>query len=269
MRSGTVYTKQERPIATMFNRIAKHYDCTNCLMSFGIDRIWRKKLIASLKRFAEKTDFEVIDVACGTGDISLALVKQLQAKVIGIDISEGMLEQARSKTQKWMLAAGIEGAVPYDKQSANGLNEQRSIQSAHSPLAQYILASANAIPFEANRFDAATLSFGIRNFENRPLALGEIFRVLKPGAPLKVLEFAIPTTWIWKALYKVYLNVIIPLFGLLQYKNRYAYKYLSKSINAFPRYEALCQEFEKEGFTNCNYKKLSGGIAVLYTAFKP
>lgn len=245
MQLALLKTKNETQMAGLFDRIASYYDRTNHLMSMGIDRLWRKALVASLKKASEQKPFRVIDIACGTGDVSFALAKTLQAHVAGMDISQGMLAVAEKKSEKFC--------------------SRRT--TCEKP--QFIRASATKIPFEEAVFDAATMAFSIRNFEHRDACLAEILRVLKPGKTLAVLEFALPSQPVLKALYNLYLRGIIPLFGWLHPKNRQAYRYLSRSIGEFPRYETLCREFEQAGFCQIAYRKLSGGIAVLYTAVKP
>jgi demethylmenaquinone methyltransferase/2-methoxy-6-polyprenyl-1,4-benzoquinol methylase len=142
------------------------------------------------------------------------------------------------------------------------------INSKYSPLPDYILASAEDLPFEDSKFDATTISFGIRNFNNRPLCLKEIYRVIKPGGVLAILEFAKPKNAVIRFIYNLYFNNILPFIGRVVSKDKEAYKYLSDSVEAFPKYNAFCSEIKEAGFKDVKYKKLTFGICVLYTGKK-
>lgn len=227
--------KDKEVIASMFNRIAQRYDLLNLLLSFGIDTLWRKKLIRFIM---ESKPQHLLDIACGTGDLTL-IFREKGINVTGADISEKMLEVAIKKANK------------------NSKNK--------SP--NFILASADNLPFEDNSFDAVTISFGIRNFDNREAALKEIRRVLRVGGSLAILEFATPKNSIWRFVYNLYLKIFVPIAGRILSGDKLAYNYLSESIEAFPKYEAFCSEFEVAGFTGIKYYSLSGGISVLYTAY--
>ena len=228
--------KDRNAIASMFNGIAKNYDKLNLLLSFGIDTLWRRKLI----RFVLKSNpSNVLDIACGTGDLALIFAKK-GISVTGADISQNMLEVAKHKADK--------------------------ISKSNAP--EFILASADNLPFSDNSFDSVTISFGIRNFENRGNALIEIHRVLKSGGSLAILEFASPRSFLWKKIYGFYLKFFVPLVGRVISGDKYAYIYLYESIESFPKFEAFCTEIQNEAFSEINYISLSGGIAVLYTALK-
>lgn len=225
--------KQSEIISEMFNQIAPQYDLLNHILSLNIDKLWRKKLIRRIKQYNVK---ETLDLACGTGDLSILLAKN-GYNVTGMDIAEQMLSIAREKSKK---TAGI----------------------------NYLNASAESIPAADNAYDAVTISFGIRNFNNRDKCLKEIYRVLKPGAPLMILEFAEPKGKIWRALYLFYFRNILPLIGKLVSKSNSAYSYLPKSVLQFPQYEQFTAELEQAGFVKTKYSTCSGGIAVLYIAEK-
>jgi demethylmenaquinone methyltransferase/2-methoxy-6-polyprenyl-1,4-benzoquinol methylase len=225
-------------ISAMFNSIAGSYDLLNHLLSLGIDRRWRKRLIKHLALSAHK---KALDVASGTGDIALALYRE-GVEVTGIDIAQKMLDKAVEKSSK--------------------------VAKTNTPLPVFILASADEIPFEDNTFDAVTIGFGIRNFEKREQSLKEIFRVLNPDGQLAILEFASPKNKLWRALYTFYFHNILPVVGKIISKDMSAYTYLPESVSEFPQYEELCGEMKSVGFVMVNFQPLTGGVAVLYTAKK-
>lgn len=226
--------KERENIASMFNSIAAKYDLLNLILSFGIDTIWRRRLI---RRVVSAKPLKILDIACGTGDLILKFSK-MGYSVYGADISMNMLEVAKEKALKM-------GLTP-----------------------EFVLASADDLPFENNLFGAVTISFGIRNFEDRNRALKEIHRTMKEGGVLAILEFAQPRNPLWSAVYKFYLAVFVPLAGRLISGDKKAYRYLSDSIVAFPKFESFCAEIETVGFKKVGYQSMSGGIAVLYTAYK-
>ena len=202
---------KKKQVENMFDKIAFRYDFLNRFLSAGIDASWRRKAIKELK---DRQPQNILDVATGTGDFAIASYKILNpAKITGIDISEGMLGLGRKKIEKLGLADKI--------QLLNGDSE--------------------AIFFADNSFDAVTVAFGVRNFENLEKGLSEIYRVLKPNGKLVVLEFSKPTSPVIKSPYKFYMKFITPKIGKLISKNNEAYKYLNNSVQQFP---------EKETFTN-------------------
>ncbi len=225
--------KERTTIAAMFNNIASSYDFINHVLSFGIDKIWRKKL---LKKVLKSKPQNALDVACGTGDISLALNKR-GVKVTGLDIARGMLEIAKVKANKKKI----------------------------EPI-EFILASADSIPFPNNSFDLVTIGFGIRNFENRAEALSEIKRVLKEDGELAILEFATPRNIIWRKLFNFYFLTILPFAGKIISGDKYAYHYLPSSVATFPQYGQFAAELEHIGYSNIEFKSLTGGVAILYSA---
>lgn len=237
--------KREDAISGMFNEIAPKYDFINHLLSFNIDVRWRKKAVGFLDsckaKKGEEAQFKVIDIACGTGDSSIAIYKR-GMMVTGADISQGMLDIAIQKNA---------GLAP-----------------SRIPLPEYVNASAENLPFDAETFDAATICFGIRNFNDRCGSLREIYRVIRKGGYLAILEFAEPENRLFRLLYSLYLKHMLPGIGGLVSNRRSAYRYLAKSIEDFPKYERFCNELSEAGFNEVKYKPLTGGIALLYTGKK-
>lgn len=225
---------KKEQVAQMFNNIAHRYDFLNHFLSLGIDTIWRKKAIACLKQENPKL---LLDIATGTGDLAITANKILNPdKIIGIDISEGMLSFGREKLVK--------------------LNLQDKIQ--------LMSGDSENIPFSENHFDAATVAFGVRNFENLDKGLAEINRVLKTGGSLVVLEFSKPKAFPIKQIYNFYFNQILPGIGKLVSKDARAYSYLPESVQAFPDGADFINHLQKAGFKQTYYKTLMFGIASIY-----
>lgn len=229
-------SKKEQ-VAEMFDNIAGKYDFLNHFLSMGIDIYWRKRLVKRLKKQAPK---DILDVATGTGDLAIAMLKANPNKIVGIDISNGMLEVGRNKIK--------------DK----GLQDKISLQQADS----------ENLPFEDNSFDAVTVSFGARNFENLEKGLSDMCRVLRPGGKLYILEFSQPTLFPFKQIYQFYFKYILPLVGKLVSKDNAAYTYLPESVGAFPYGEKLNIIIEKCGYSNAKNHPLTMGIASIYIAEK-
>lgn len=228
---------KKKQVADMFNKIAFKYDFLNHFLSFNIDKIWRKKVVALVKKHQPD---KVLDVATGTADLAIALSKINASFIQGIDISEGMLNVGKEKIADKNLEKLIHLSV----------------------------ADAEAIPFNDHTFDALTVAFGVRNFEDLAAGLKEMNRVLKPGGFCVVLEFTMPEVFPVKQLYKLYFRFILPVIGRLFSKDQSAYTYLPQSVEAFPQRGAFIHKLEEAGFSSCRYKTLSFGIASIYTAVK-
>ena len=230
-------SKKEQ-VAAMFDNIAYRYDFLNRFLSVGIDVWWRKKAIGQLSSLHPK---KILDVATGTADVAIMTANLLQPeKIIGIDISNGMLAFGRDKIKK----QGLENTI----ELLNGDSE--------------------TISFKEGTFDAVTVAFGVRNFQNLEKGLAEIKRVLKPGGKLVVLEFSKPKAVVVRQLYNVYMNVVAPNVGKLFSKNRNAYKYLDESIKKFPEGKNFTIILDNLGYTNTYCKPLSFGICSIYCGEK-
>ena len=223
----------------MFNDIAPSYDRLNHLMSLGIDNIWRKKAI---KEIVDGTQQQILDVACGTGDSTIAIAKAMEpgGRVTGIDISAGMMEPLMRKA------------------AHEGVHDRIKL----------LQADALQMPFEADSFHRVTCAFGIRNFEDRKKGLAEFLRVLKPGGKAVILELGIPDKPFIKTLYDIYFRHILPLIGGLISGNRAAYRYLPESVYAFPRPEAFCAMMERAGFHNVRHRNFTFGLCRLFIGEK-
>jgi demethylmenaquinone methyltransferase/2-methoxy-6-polyprenyl-1,4-benzoquinol methylase len=231
-------TTKKQQVADMFNNISKTYDFLNHFLSLGIDIIWRKKAINELKKDQPKL---ILDVATGTGDFAFEALSILKPeKIIGVDISQGMLDIAQQKITKRNLGAQFEVK----------------------------LGDSEKLPFEADVFDAVTVAYGVRNFENLETGLADIQRVLKPGGKAVVLEFSKPKTFPVKQLYKFYFNYITPGIGKLFSKDARAYTYLPESVAAFPDGEKFIALMHKAGFKNTKCRPLAFGICSIYTGVK-
>jgi len=230
-------TKKQQ-VADMFNNISKTYDFLNHFMSLGIDIIWRKKAINELKKDQPKL---ILDVATGTGDFAFEALKILKPeKIIGVDISQGMLDIAKQKIAK------------------RNLNDRFEVKPGDS----------EGLPFTADAFDAVTVAYGVRNFENLEQGMADILRVLKPSGKAVVLEFSKPKVFPVKQLYNFYFNYITPGIGKLFSKDARAYTYLPESVAAFPDGKNFTGLMEKVGFKNTKCRPLAFGICSIYTGVK-
>lgn len=226
------------PIAAMFDRISPNYDRLNHLLSIHIDKVWRRK---TAKIVSKNHPQAILDLATGTADLAIALAKHNpEAHIVGMDISEKMLEIGKEKVKQLGLESQIE----------------------------LRLGDAASLPFDDNSFDAVTVAFGVRNFENKERGLSEIHRVLKPNGHAIVLEFSMPETFPIKQLYLLYFKQFLPLIGKFVSKDPNAYTYLPQSVEAFPKPSDFIQILDRNSLKNGEAKQLSLGIATLYTAIK-
>jgi demethylmenaquinone methyltransferase/2-methoxy-6-polyprenyl-1,4-benzoquinol methylase len=231
-------TGKKQQVAKMFDNISGTYDFLNHFLSLGIDVIWRKKAIRSLLSIKPKL---ILDVATGTGDFAFESIKILNPdKIIGVDISQGMLDVAKEKIAK------------------RGLKDKFEVQ----------LGDSEGLVFSDHTFDAVTVAFGVRNFENLQKGLDDIYRVLKPGGKAVILEFSNPKKFPIKQLYNIYFNSITPLFGKLFSKDNSAYKYLPESVAQFPDGENFVSLLKKSGFKETISRPQTFGICTIYIANK-
>ncbi len=230
-------SKKEQ-VAHMFNAIAGKYDFFNRFLSAGIDVKWRKQ---ALKKITYKPIHHMLDMATGTADVALMAHKLLAPeRITGMDISSEMLAVAQQKINK--------------KNAENTIHLQ--------------LGDSEAINYPNHTFDAVTVAFGVRNFQNLEQGIAEIYRVLQPGKMLVVLEFSKPKNSISSKFYQLYNSIVAPSMVSMLSKHKKAYQYLNSSINAFPEREHFVAILEKQGFTQCTYQELSLGICCIYTAIK-
>jgi len=229
---------KRQQMAEMFDRIARRYDLTNRVLSAGIDIKWRKKAILQLKKDKPR---EILDVATGTCDMAIISYKLLRPeKITGIDISEQMLKLGREKVEKEGLTSVIE------------------LQTGDS----------ETINFAENSFDAVTVAFGVRNFENLENGLKEMLRVLRPGGKLVVLEFSRPRKKIFRSLYNLYMSIVAPEVASWFSQNKKAYQYLNQSARLFPERQNFVDILNRTGFSNTSFKPLSAGICCIYIGEK-
>jgi len=229
----------QNAVTEMFDGISSHYDFLNHLLSFGIDRRWRRK---TSERVAKRHPLKILDVATGTADLAIRMAKDMSDSVIlGIDLSKKMLELGEEKIQK------------------KNLTRQIHLQAA----------SALAIPFPDNSFDAVTVAFGVRNFSDLKAGLREMVRVCRDDGMIAILEFSYPTNGLVKRLYRWYSRRCIPRIGRKIAKHPTAYSYLPSSVEAFPSGEAFETILKEVGLIDTGRKAFSGGIATLYYGFVP
>jgi demethylmenaquinone methyltransferase/2-methoxy-6-polyprenyl-1,4-benzoquinol methylase len=230
---------KKEQVADMFDQIAGKYDVMNRFLSARTDMGWRRKAIRMLKKDNPK---QILDVATGTADMALLTCKMLKPdKITGIDISEGMLKMGRKKIEK------------------EGLTNKIELQWGDS----------ETINYSENTFDAVMVAFGVRNFENLEKGLGEMLRVMKPGARLIVLEFSKPRRKTVKSLYKLYMGIVAPQVARWFKQNKEAYSYLCESAHAFPDRQLFTDILKKTGYTETGFKPLSLGICCIYSGRKP
>ena len=230
--------EKRKAVTLMFNAIARHYDFLNRLLSFGMDRYWRKKAVRIIARKYENP--YILDVATGTADLAIAAVKMAGATVVGMDISEKMLELGKEKI------------------NTNGLSE-----SIH-----LIQADAEKIPFPDEHFDAVMVAFGVRNFPDPAKGLSEMHRVLQNSGMIVVLEFSKPLGFPFRLMYHFYFQRVLPLIGRLFSGEKEAYRYLPDSVRRFPDGEGFLKMLIDAGFSETHRIRLTGGVASISTGLK-
>jgi len=224
-------------VAKMFDNISDNYDFLNHFLSLGIDITWRRKAIRSLAALAPR---QILDVATGTGDFAIEALRLGPDKVVGVDISEGMLEVGRKK----MAGKGLDGKI------------------------ELLYGDSENLPFEGNKFDAVIVAFGVRNFENLENGLAEMLRVVRPGGKVVILEFSKPRKFPFKQLYNFYFKFVLPKIGRWVSKDSSAYTYLPESVQAFPDGDGFVEVLNHVGYKNTSCKPLTFGISSLYTGTK-
>jgi demethylmenaquinone methyltransferase / 2-methoxy-6-polyprenyl-1,4-benzoquinol methylase len=225
-------------VESMFDSIAWRYDFLNHFLSFGIDRLWRRRAVRIISRNFQRP--EILDVATGTGDLAITAMKINPLKITGIDISRNMLEIGREKIRKKDLSGKIE----------------------------LIEGDSENIPFGDDHFDVAMVAFGVRNFADPGKGLMEMKRVIRNNGMILVLEFSKPSGFLFRSIYNFYFRNILPCVGRIFSKDKAAYSYLPDSVFKFPDNEAFLQLMTDSGFTDTRQIKLTGGVASIYTGLK-
>jgi demethylmenaquinone methyltransferase/2-methoxy-6-polyprenyl-1,4-benzoquinol methylase len=228
---------KKEQVRNMFNNISGKYDFLNHFLSMGIDILWRKKMIRKIGEFEPKL---ILDVATGTGDLAIEVLKINPDQVIGVDISEGMLEVGKEKISKRKLDNKIKLQI----------------------------GDSENLPFDENKFDAIMVAFGVRNFENLDNGLADMYRVLNKDGWIWILEFSKPKKFLIKQLYNFYFKNILPLLGRMISKDDFAYTYLPNSVREFPDGSNFLNHLKKAGFSDLKLFPLSFGIATIYCAKK-
>ena len=226
-------------VETMFDNIAPTYDTLNHRLSWNIDRSWRRKAIKALEPYKPQ---DILDIATGTGDFAIMAAQMLApTRLVGTDISEGMMNVGREKVKQ----LGLEDVIYFEREDCLNLS------------------------YAENSFDAVTAAFGIRNFANLDKGLSEMCRVLRPGGHLSIVELTTPPHFPMKQLFHVYSHTVLPVYGRLISKDQSAYSYLTKTIEAFPQGERMMEILLKAGFKEASFQRLTFGICTLYTALAP
>lgn len=228
---------KKEQVTKMFDTISGDYDGLNRVISFGIDIKWRKKVVKIVK---DSNPQSILDIATGTGDLAINLAQTDATKIVGLDISSGMLDIGKEKIKRKNLDSKIE----------------------------MVLGDSENMPFEDNSFDAITVAFGVRNFETLENGLKEILRVLKPGGAFVILETSMPDKTPYRQGYNFYTKNILPLIGRTFSKDKTAYKYLCESASVFPYGEALNNILQKIGFINVKDYPQTFGVATIYVSSK-
>lgn len=225
-------------VEAMFDNIAPSYDKLNHRLSWDIDRGWRKRAIRQLAPYQPQT---LLDIATGTGDFAIMAAQMLKPRhVVGADISEGMMDVGRRKVAE----LGLQDVISFEKEDCLSLS------------------------YPDNSFDAVTAAFGIRNFADLDSGLREMWRVLRPGGRLSIVELTTPVSFPMKQLFKVYSHTVLPIYGRLVSKDKSAYSYLTRTIEAFPQGERMMGILQQAGFRETAFRRLTFGICTLYTASK-
>ncbi|MGE4586987.1 MAG: bifunctional demethylmenaquinone methyltransferase/2-methoxy-6-polyprenyl-1,4-benzoquinol methylase UbiE [Mangrovibacterium sp.] len=228
---------KKQQVEQMFDNIASSYDFLNHFLSMGIDKLWRKKAVRMLKKY---NPMNILDVASGTGDFAIETAKIMPHEIVGFDLSGQMLRVGEEKVRKLEL----DGIIRFQKGDSENM------------------------PFAAGSFDAITVAFGVRNFENLEKGLQEFIRVLKPGGVAVILEFSRPHVFPFRQLYMFYFRHILPLIGGLISKDDSAYNYLPESVMAFPDDQDFLNILKRNGFSRFRQRRLTFGIATIYEAVK-
>ncbi len=230
--------EKREQVEQMFDNIASTYDSLNHILSWGIDKSWRRKAVKRLNSYGPR---RILDIATGTGDFALLIGKSLQPEeLLGVDISEGMMQIAREKVH----TAGLDSMIRFAKEDCT------------------------AMSLADDRFDAVTVAFGVRNFARLDDALREIRRVLAPGGHLIILELSSPKNFPMKQLFHLYSALVLPLVGKLVSKDYSAYTYLPRTIEAFPQGEVMKEILLKAGFSQVEFRRLTMGVCTFYDAKK-
>jgi demethylmenaquinone methyltransferase/2-methoxy-6-polyprenyl-1,4-benzoquinol methylase len=229
---------KKEQVRVMFNRIAWRYDLLNHLLSFNLDRWWRKKTIEMLWDESPK---RILDIATGTGDMAFGLMKLKPDKVTGIDVSEKMI----------------------------AIGKRKAAKKGFSDKVEFMTGDSEKLPFRDESFDAATVGFGVRNFENPIRGLKEIHRVIRKGGKLVILEFSYPDRFPFMQLYRFYTNHLLPKAGKLISGDASAYTYLTDSAREFPSGTDFVDYLSEAGFVNCIFKPLTFGVVTVYCGYKP
>jgi len=225
-------------VTRMFDKIAPYYDNLNRILSLGIDVIWRRRAISLLKKTVPKT---ILDIATGTADLAIEAARVLQPDtIIGMDISPNMLK----------------------------IGDEKILKKGLSDIIKLELGDSENLKYDSDSFDVVMAAFGVRNFENLEKGLAEMYRVLKSGGTIMVLEFSKPRHFPLKQGFNIYFKYILPVIGKVRSKDEKAYKYLYESVQVFPDYDDFTTILKKLGFTQANYKVLSAGICCIYLAKK-
>lgn len=235
-------TEHARRVREMFATIAARYDLLNHLLSGNIDKRWRRSVAKSLNATLSHGEARILDVACGTGDLSLTLFESGEAQIVGLDFCRPMLDIAQSKAAK-ATKAGV--ALPF------------------------VEGDALDLPFSDSSFEAVTIAFGLRNLASVEAGFKELLRVLKPGGKVAVLEFSKPSVPLLRLLFQVYFTKLLPFFGGLISGSKSAYQYLPESVSRFPDQTELASIMKEAGFVEISFKNLTGGIAALHVGTRP